>query len=493
MTELKTALLTFIALLSAVSAASGQIESAGPVTPAMQIEISRSLGALIEERYVIEAEAQRLSAGIAEAIATGRFDTAVPADEFVNSLNAPLQQTFPDRHLGILMPERYAEMVMMFGSDADDATPAGDAAGHAPEHAVAGHAPAGHERHDTGAQEDRAGRERAGLDALREIAGITRVSEISRDGLNQIGYIAFDRMIGSARAQAAVDRIFETFTDSDHIIIDLRECRGGDADMVWFISNYFFAQPTHLLSTQMRGGAENQHWAEPNALSASFADRRLDVLISGTTFSAGEALAFGLQHAGRARLLGQATGGGGHMNDFFSLPYGFGASISVGRSYDPRTGQGWQAAGVVPDIVFEPGHALSGTLALITAESGRLAAMPEPEVAIYDVLQSYTHAWYIADAAEMDRVIAADFEASFNSGSARQSRDRSEQLLATADGVGVLPPLYHNRIIQNIEIAGDSATAHLILRETSHDLELRRTDQGWIVALDNYRDKGVYD
>ena len=217
------------------------------------------------------------------------------------------------------------------------------------------------------------------------------------------------------------------------------------------------------------------------------------MLISAATFSAGEALAFGLQHAGRARLLGQASGGGGHMNDFFPLPYGFGASISVGRSFDPRTGQGWQAAGVVPDIAFEPGHALSGTLALITTESGRLAAMPESDIAIYDVLQDYTQAWYLADAAEMDRLIAADFEASYNSGSARQSRDRGQQLLATAAGVGVLPPLYRNRIIRNIEIAGDSATAQLILRETMHDLDLRRSVRGWLVAGDHYRDKGVHD
>ena len=491
MTKLKAAWLGLLTLLFVTPAAGGQSEAADPLSAEMQIEISRSLADLIEERYVIEAEGQRLSAGISDAIAAGRFDTTVPADEFAVTLNAVLQQIFPDRHLGILMPDRYAEMVVMFGSDFDEP----ESAGAAPEHA-AGHAPrppAGHGAPDTGGIPDRDARERAGQDALREIAGITRVAEISRDGLNQVGYIAFERLIGSASAQQAVNRIFETFTESDRIIIDLRECRGGDADMVWFISNYFFLEPTHLLSTQMRGGEENQHWTEPNALSERFAARGLDVLISGTTFSAGEALAFGLQQTGRARLLGQTTGGGGYMNDFFPLPHDFGASISVGRSFDPRTGQGWQLGGIPPDVAFEAGHALSGTLGLITAESGRLAALPEPEIAIYDVLQDYTRAWYVADATTMDRLISADFEASYVSRAARQSRDRREQLMATADGAGVLPPLYHNRIIENIEIVGDSATAHLILRATSHDLNLRRTAQGWLVAGDHYRDKGVHD
>jgi hypothetical protein len=489
-------------------ALAAQVHADQVLEGAAQIEIATALAGLIRERYVLVAEGETLAAGLDAAIEAQAFAGSRAATELTDDINRVLQAVYPDRHLGLLAPDRYAMMVAMFGEPEDVAAPGHAAPGHAtPDHATpghasgqasgaapSGHAPTGHASGGHGPSADTGGhsiraREAAGQAALHDIAGITRVSEISRDGLNQLGYVAFDRLISSPRSRAVISSILSTFTESDRIVIDLRECRGGDADMVQFLSSFFYAEPTHLVSSMMRDGTTRERWTVPHALSAQLADIPLEILISERSFSAAESMAFGLSRTGRARLLGQATGGGGHMNDFFALPHGFGASISVGRTYDPRTGEGWQTLGVVPDVAFEPGHALSGTSALITEESGRYEALGAEAREIYAALQAYTAAWYGANAAQMDGLIAAEFAAEYHAPSGLTRRDRAAQLAATEAGMGVLQPLFHNRIIRDIAVDGDRATARLVLRETTHEISLVRAETGWQVGADIYQNK----
>lgn len=443
-----------------------------------QLEIVAALKALIEEKYVLEDKAETLSLGLSNAVASDQYNKPLAAEVFAEITNATLQHAFPDRHLKLLTPDKYQDVLKMFGTSHGDES--GSAPGHV-QHSRKDAEPANHETRKT--------REQEGMEALRQIAGITRVSEISRDGLNQIGYIAFERLIDSDRSRKIIDGIFHTFSDSDRIIIDMRDCRGGDAGIVKLISNYFFAQPMHLVSSQMRNGVIEERWTQPNALSDVFAHKKLDILVSARTFSAGESFAFGMQTTGRARIIGNATGGGGHMNDFFPLPSDFGASISIGRAFDPRTGDGWQARGVEPELVFQTDHALSETLKLITAESGKLAAFSDAQLQIYEILQDYTHAWYNADADTMERLISSDFEASYSSKSNSITRGHAQQLAATATGDGVLQKLFHNRIIRKITIDDDSAFADLILRETTHKIQLMRAEGEWKIQRDDYGDK----
>ena len=91
-------------------------------------------------------------------------------------------------------------------------------------------------------------------------------------------------------------------------------------------------------------------------------------MTSSKTFSAAESFAFGLQLNDRVTIVGEKTGGGGHMNTFFALPGGYGVSISVGRTFDGKTGKGFQSTGVLPDIQVETNHAFAKTLQLIGEE-----------------------------------------------------------------------------------------------------------------------------
>lgn len=487
-------------LLTPITVPSTKVEST--VNRPKQREIIVELQRLIGAHYVLDEGARQLIDGLQEAMDGGEFDASRSVGDFVALSNRVLQKAFPDRHLGILSPERYQEMKRRFqAADTDEAPSSG--AGHS--EAPSGHQPATPQDHPEASHAPstaQANHSAGDTDALLDVAGVSRVAEINRDGLNQIGYLALKRFDGSPRAVAAIDRIFHTFSDSERLIIDLRECGGGEAAMVKVLSSYLFAKPTHLVSSI---GPRNtygdrpvmERWTAPNALSSRFSGKPVDVLISKKSFSAAESFAFGLKVTGRARLIGQASGGGGHMNDFFGLPGGLGASISVGRTYDPRTGKGWEREGVVPDVVTPIGHALSETITMITRESGKLAGMGAEQTAIYRTIQDYANAWYRGDGERMSGLLADEFQAS-HAGQANgrgdtlapsPHRDRTAQVAATAAGSGVRPQLYHNRIISGIEIEGDRATASLVLRETIHTLTLFRGASGWLIASDTFRDK----
>ena len=440
-----------------------------------QARILSVYSALLEEHYVLPERADAYVSALDDTQAEGRFFVPLTHATFVERVNETLWAVAGDRHLGLLVPTRFAEIAEEIGIEnghdghAENLNETASAGSHA-HHSAPAAVPAS----------DHRAREARAAEQIRSIAGVTRVSEISRDGLHQIGYIAFERLIGSARSQQVITNILSTFTESDRLLLDLRECRGGDVEAVRHISNVLFEAPTHLVSTDMPGGRTEERWTQPHRLSAYLADKPLDILISERTFSACESLAFGLQRTGRARLIGENTGGGGHMNAFYALPQGFGASMSVGRTYDPRTGEGWEAAGVVPDLAITDGHQLSGTTALILEESGLLDRMSDAERAIHASLQAFTSAWYTADAAAMPALLVEDFTAHVPGHDA--VADRETFLALTAGGEGVLPRLYHNRMIRDVHVQGEEARARLVLRETTHDITLRAENGVWRVA-----------
>ena len=87
------------------------------------------------------------------------------------------------------------------------------------------------------------------------------------------------------------------------------------------------------------------------------------ILTSRRTFSAAESFTVALRGPGRATVVGERTGGGGHfVMGFPLLPAGFQMLFSVGRSYDPRTGKTWEVEGITPDLEVNPEQALQAAV-----------------------------------------------------------------------------------------------------------------------------------
>jgi len=141
--------------------------------------------------------------------------------------------------------------------------------------------------------------------------------------------------------------------NSDILIVDLRNCRGGDPDMVAFISSYLFGEErVHLNNLYWRTeDATDQYWTQPDVPGRRFGDKPVYVLIGKDTFSGGEEFAYNLKVLQRATLVGERTKGGAHPGSPYRLHPHFDVFIPNGRAINPITGTNWEGIGVTPDII----------------------------------------------------------------------------------------------------------------------------------------------
>jgi retinol-binding protein 3 len=129
--------------------------------------------------------------------------------------------------------------------------------------------------------------------------------------------------------------------------------------MVDLLASYFFDRVIPTLSTFSRSRNETIH---RTTLESVPGKRRpsipLYVLTSRDTGSAAEDFAFLLQQTGRATLVGDRTAGAGHMNAILQVGGGYALSVSIGRTFNPKTNHGWEGTGVIPEVKVPPPDAL---------------------------------------------------------------------------------------------------------------------------------------
>ncbi len=352
-------LLTISVLASAITCAAvcgGAQESSIAVSATSRAAVVGRLSEVLRREYVLSDEGEQMAILIARQLRGGAYDTLTDADRFAAALTRDLRSVYLDKHLGVLPPARYRDFErIVSGSHGADAH---------------------------------------GVDAPVKVE--SRL--MNRDGRTSVGFVRMTRFDGSDAGLAQIDTAMRRIVGAEAVIIDLRASPGGDADAVKALSSYFFAEPTHLVTSLGPRDAtgkrdQMERWTAPNALSSSFAAVPLYLLIDGKTFSAAESFAFGLESLGRAQVIGAPTGGGGFMNAPFALAAGFGASISVGRTFDPRTGKGWQSTGVVPTVAVEPDHALNTALNIIADRASARAGLDARAQGVYSAVQRYTNAW----------------------------------------------------------------------------------------------------
>lgn len=153
---------------------------------------------------------------------------------------------------------------------------------------------------------------------------------------------------GDDTAVAAMNFLANT----EILIIDLRNCRGGDPDMIALLSSYLFGEElVHLNSLYWRAeDVTDQYWTLPYVPGKRFGDKPVYVLIGKDTFSGGEEFAYNLKTRNRAILVGETTKGGDHPGSPYRLHSHFDVFMPNGRAIDPITGTNWEGIGVTADI-----------------------------------------------------------------------------------------------------------------------------------------------
>ena len=140
---------------------------------------------------------------------------------------------------------------------------------------------------------------------------------------------------------------------ADALIIDLRNCLGGEPSTTAFLISYLWDyEPVQLTGLRERkDDLFRQAWTLPYVPGRRFGkDKPVYVLTSAVTFSGGEQLSYDLQQLGRATVVGESTRGGAHAREGFRVHPHLEATISVAAAVNPKTGGNWEGTGVTPDI-----------------------------------------------------------------------------------------------------------------------------------------------
>lgn len=164
--------------------------------------------------------------------------------------------------------------------------------------------------------------------------------------MNILGFFPFDEAIEKAIAS------FDYLSNTDALIVDLRENTGGYSPLANFVLSYFFdKQPVKFLENVFRDSSKTEQvWSCYYVPGKRYLDKPVYVLTSSGTFSAGEAFAYILQGYHKATVVGERTGGGANLSDLIRLDDHFVMNLPIGRPVSPFSKSSWEGVGVKPDI-----------------------------------------------------------------------------------------------------------------------------------------------
>lgn len=198
-----------------------------------------------------------------------------------------------------------------------------------------------------------------------------------------IAYIRPTAFFSSDEEVAQFKAFMRDHSDAKIMIFDLRNHHGGRLGEMDVIFPYLFAEKTPLVRMEMARSIYDQfgspfgeaptleftkdsaritatHYAVPGD-ATPLRKAKVYLLTSNATASAAEHFSLAMKSTGRATLIGEATAGANHFGGPAPIGDHFQVWMPIGRTYDIKTGQDWEGAGVAPDVAVDP------KLALVTA------------------------------------------------------------------------------------------------------------------------------
>lgn len=266
--------------------------------------------ALVEAHYIFPEVAAKVSGVLAAGLAGGRYPADLPA--LATAVTGDLQSVNDDKHLRLIYHEEAIP----------PRTPGDDAGEYA-------------------AMARWADQTCGGVACAQRLAGNV--------GYMDLRPVLFPAVVCGEVVTAAMSLL----ATADALIIDVRNCLGGEPGMVAFLISYLWDRdPAELSGLRERQSNQvRQMWTQPYVPGRRFGkDKPVYVLTSAATFSGGEQLSYDLQQLGRATIVGETTKGGANPREGFRVHPHLEATISVATAVSPATGGNWEGTGVAPDI-----------------------------------------------------------------------------------------------------------------------------------------------
>ena len=306
----------FVIPLLLVSFAAGAQLPDPALTAKDRRQIAEDFAKVLETKYVLPDQAKNMAAAVRAQIRAGAYDNLEPASAFASALLGHARAVNDDKHLQL----KVTPNVVPIESDEE--------------------------------KEKRMAPQMA-RQARRANFGLAKAERL--DG--NIGYLDIEVFPKVQFAGPAIDAALAFLGETDAMIIDARRHRGGDPETVAYFVSHFVAPGTLINTIYTRDNTEPDLFRATKLPTAPYS-KKVYVLTSSKTFSAGEELTYDLQSLGRARVYGEVTGGGAHPTGAFRLHERVMAFVPAARSVNPITKTNWEGVGVKPDVPLPAADAL---------------------------------------------------------------------------------------------------------------------------------------
>src|SRR5438105_2308509 len=319
-------LLLAVALLSiTICLAQGPIPANQPditIDAATRTQVIEALVKELNEKYIFPEVAKQVEKSLRERLAHKEYDSITSAATFSKTLTEHLREISHDKHLNVNYSYRALQQMPGPGGPPSDQPPTGNPVG----------------------------KMNFGFEKVERLSG-------------NVGYLKLNGFMEPQTGAGEIAAAAMNFlSNTDALIIDLRQNGGGSPGMVALLCTYFFAgPPVHLNDLSWRtpeGNRIDQWWTLSYVPGKRYVNKEVYILTSQFTFSAAEEFTYDLKSQKRAITVGETTGGGANLGGGVRLHDHFTVFIPTGQAINPITKTNWEGKGVAPDMAAPAEQAL---------------------------------------------------------------------------------------------------------------------------------------
>ncbi len=175
-----------------------------------------------------------------------------------------------------------------------------------------------------------------------------------------VGYVAFDFFHRAETMGGTLAAAMNFVSNTDALILDLRDNDGGRADSVALLVSYFVeGNPQQLVGIYWKPLSKTvESFTSPSIEGKKYLDRHVYILTSKDTVSAAEAFCQNMKDLKLATLVGEVTAGAANPGSMKRIDDHFSLFLPTGKAVDPATGNNWEGMGVHPDVAVSAADSL---------------------------------------------------------------------------------------------------------------------------------------
>jgi len=182
-----------------------------------------------------------------------------------------------------------------------------------------------------------------------------------------IGYLKFNSFPDAGVCGANLRKALAQIDGASAVIFDLRDNTGGFPETVEEV-----AAPLFDRAVQWYNPRANPSSTMLSAVSGSkLANKPVYILTSSRTLSGAEQFTYNLKMLKRATVIGETTGGGGHVGAFHRVDEHFGIGVPETKITNPYGGPDWDVVGIEPDVKVKAADALDAAEKIAGSGTGR--------------------------------------------------------------------------------------------------------------------------